>query len=97
MSPDLSRGEWNVTSLSLNIIGPKRVSETPLTHYSLKLKLTTQNLGVDKTTEPVTETHTHNSGGDECEIKDNSFNGQEERLGGRDERHHRPPLPAWRP
>ena len=47
-SPNLSGGEWNITGLSLNIAGSKQVFETPLTHYSLKLKLTAQNLGVDK-------------------------------------------------
>ena len=96
MSLDLSGGEWNVTGLSLNIAGSKRVLETHLTHYSLKLKLTTQNLGVDKTTMSVTETHTHNNGGNELEIGDDDSDGQEERLGGWDERHHQLPLLAWR-
>ena len=45
----------------------------------------------------VTETHTHNNGGNELEIGDDDFDGQEERLGGRDEHHHQSPLLAWRP
>ena len=45
----------------------------------------------------MTETHTHNNGGNELEIEDDDSDGQEERLGGRDERHHQLPLLAWRP
>ena len=36
-------------------------------------------------------------GGDECEIGDDDSHGEEDRLGGPDEFHHRPPLPAWWP
>ena len=96
MSPDLTEGEWNVTGLSLNIAGSKRVFGTPLTHYSLKLKHTTQNLGVDKPPcwwpkhTPVTMV-ARNVKSETMALMDG------ERLGGQDERHHRPPLWAWQP
>lgn len=35
-----------------------------------------------------------NNGGDEFEGRDDGSDGEEDRLGGRDERYHRPPLPA---